>query len=176
MTVDDIIPQRAQDALAQAHARLSRLAALDPARMSEALTWLAGYSPSTFDATLDATEPCTDDDIPTLRTTRSRSAQSVAQTSESSCDSAWTGATSAATAPPPARSNSSTPATLQSSPGAPHPPPPIRQPDSRGDCHTNRACGAQRAPHALSLLCRDYRLSSRPWARLSTATANVCRD
>ncbi len=64
MTVDDIIPQRAQDALAQAHARLTRLAALDLQRMSEALTWLAGYSPATFDATLDATEPCTDDDNP----------------------------------------------------------------------------------------------------------------
>jgi len=32
--------------------------------MSDALTWLAGYSPITFDATLDATEPCPDDDTP----------------------------------------------------------------------------------------------------------------
>ncbi len=31
-----------------------------------ALTWLAGYNPSTFDATLDATEPCSDDDTPDL--------------------------------------------------------------------------------------------------------------
>jgi hypothetical protein len=64
VTVDDIIPQRAQDALTRAHQRLIRLATLDSARMIEALTWLSGYSPSTFDATLDATEPCTDDDTP----------------------------------------------------------------------------------------------------------------
>src|SRR5271165_6941512 len=32
--------------------------------MATALTWLAGFSPSVFDATLDATEPCTDDDTP----------------------------------------------------------------------------------------------------------------
>ena len=64
MTVDDIIPQRALDALTQAHQRLIRLATLDSARMTEVLTWLSGYSPSTFDATLDATEPCTDDDTP----------------------------------------------------------------------------------------------------------------
>jgi hypothetical protein len=66
VTVDDIIPQRAQDALTQAHQRLIRLATLDSARMTDALTWLSGYSPSTFDATLNATEPCTDDDTPDL--------------------------------------------------------------------------------------------------------------
>ena len=32
--------------------------------MATALIWLAGFSPSVFDATLDATEPCTDDDTP----------------------------------------------------------------------------------------------------------------
>lgn len=64
MTVNDIIPQRAQDALTQARQRLIRLATLDSTRMTQALTWLSGYSPSTFDATLDATEPCTDDDTP----------------------------------------------------------------------------------------------------------------
>lgn len=64
MTVDDIIPERAQLALAQTDKRLARLAALDADRKTEALTWLAGYSPLVFDATLDATEPCTADDAP----------------------------------------------------------------------------------------------------------------
>lgn len=51
MTVKTIIPQHPQDALAQAHARQARLRALDPDRMAEALTFLAGYSPAVFDAT-----------------------------------------------------------------------------------------------------------------------------
>jgi hypothetical protein len=64
MTVNDIIPQLRRDSQAEAHKRLSRLATLDSDRMTEALTWLSGYSPTVFDATLDATEPCTDDDTP----------------------------------------------------------------------------------------------------------------
>jgi hypothetical protein len=64
VTVKDIIPQRPQDTLAKADERLTRLRALDADRMTEALTWLAGYSPTIFDATLAATEPCTDDDTP----------------------------------------------------------------------------------------------------------------
>jgi hypothetical protein len=64
VTVEDIIPQRPQDALAPARARLTRLSTLDPDRLSQALTFLAGYSPSTFDAALDATEPCPDDNTP----------------------------------------------------------------------------------------------------------------
>jgi hypothetical protein len=64
VTVKDIIPQRDKDTLAKAHERLARLRTLDPVRMTEALTWLSGYSPTVFDATLDATEPCTADDTP----------------------------------------------------------------------------------------------------------------
>jgi hypothetical protein len=64
VTVNDIIPQLSRGADAEARKRLTRLAALDTDRMTEALTWLAGYSPTVFDATLDATEPCTDDDNP----------------------------------------------------------------------------------------------------------------
>jgi hypothetical protein len=64
VTVQEIIPQLRQGADAEAHKRLSRLAALDSDRMTEALSWLAGYSPAVFDATLNATEPCTDDDTP----------------------------------------------------------------------------------------------------------------
>ena len=64
MTVTEIIPQLRRGADAEAHKRLSRLAALDSDRMAMALTWLAGFSPSVFDATLDATEPCPDDDTP----------------------------------------------------------------------------------------------------------------
>lgn len=64
MTVTEIIPQLRRGADAEARKRLSRLAALDSDRMATALTWLAGFSPSVFDATLDATEPCTDDDTP----------------------------------------------------------------------------------------------------------------
>lgn len=66
MTVENIIPQHIQDRRTQARQRLARLKALDPDRMAEALTWLSGYSPLVFDATLDATEPCTDDDTPDL--------------------------------------------------------------------------------------------------------------
>jgi hypothetical protein len=61
VTVHDIIPQLSRDADAETHKRLTRLAALDADRMAIALTWLAGYSPTVFDTTLDATEPCTDD-------------------------------------------------------------------------------------------------------------------
>lgn len=64
MTVDDIIPKQAQALLAEADKRLSRLASLDADRKTEALIFLSGYSPTIFDATLDATEPCTDDDTP----------------------------------------------------------------------------------------------------------------
>jgi hypothetical protein len=35
--------------------------------MAMALTWLAGYSPAAFDASLDAAEPCTDGDTPDPR-------------------------------------------------------------------------------------------------------------
>jgi hypothetical protein len=114
VTVDDIIPQHAQDALTQARQRLIRLATLDSARMTEALTWLSGYSPSTFDATLDATDPAPTTTLQTQRTTPSRFARYVAPTSESSCDSAWTGAITAAAVPRSARSNSSTLATRSS--------------------------------------------------------------
>ena len=64
MTVTEIIPQLRRGTDAEAHKRLSRLATLDPDRMTMALTRLAGYSPAVFDATLDATEPCTADDVP----------------------------------------------------------------------------------------------------------------
>jgi hypothetical protein len=64
MTVNDIIPRLKRDSQAEARKRLSRLAALVSDRMTEALTWLAGDSPMVFDAMLDATEPCADDDTP----------------------------------------------------------------------------------------------------------------
>ncbi len=64
MTVPEIIPQLRRVSDAEARKRLTRLATLDTDRMAMALTWLADYSPTAFDATLDATEPCTDDDTP----------------------------------------------------------------------------------------------------------------
>ena len=64
MTVDDIIPQHDRLTLAEAHERLSPPRPLDADRMAEALAVLAGFRPTVFDATLDATEPCTDDDTP----------------------------------------------------------------------------------------------------------------
>jgi len=64
MTVDDIIPEHAQLALAEGRARLDRLSTLDADRMFESLAWLAGYRPAIFDTTLNATEPCTSDDSP----------------------------------------------------------------------------------------------------------------
>jgi hypothetical protein len=44
--------------------RLSRLATLDPDRLAESLTFLAGYAPRVLDTILDATEPCPDDELP----------------------------------------------------------------------------------------------------------------
>jgi hypothetical protein len=64
VTVHKIIPQLRPGSDAETHQRLTRLAALDTDRMATALTWLAGYSPTVFDATLNATEPCADDDTP----------------------------------------------------------------------------------------------------------------
>jgi hypothetical protein len=44
--------------------RLDRLASVDADRMAAALTFLAGYDTGTFDAILDAVEPCDADPDP----------------------------------------------------------------------------------------------------------------
>lgn len=75
MTVKTIIPQHAQDALA--HARQARLRALDPEQMAQALTFLAGYSPTVFDATWTPPNP-SPTTSQTPPTTWSRSASSAA--------------------------------------------------------------------------------------------------
>ena len=142
MTVNDIIPQHAQDALAQAHQRLIRLATLDSARMTEALTWLSGYSPSTFDATLDATEPCTDDDTPDLANDPEPFCTVCGADLGISCDSAWAGGITAAV-PRPAPSNSSTLATPRSWPGAQRQLLRSQRPVSRHDRHAIGRAGPQ---------------------------------
>jgi hypothetical protein len=63
------IPQHDQGALsfwpadpeelrAESADRMARLEALDPERLSMALTFLSGYHPRVLDAILDAVEPC----------------------------------------------------------------------------------------------------------------------
>jgi hypothetical protein len=42
--------------------RLGRLAAMEEARLAEALAFLIGYAPGIFDAIVTATEPCADDE------------------------------------------------------------------------------------------------------------------
>jgi hypothetical protein len=48
--------------------RMERLGGLAPSQLTEALMWLSGYAPATFDAVIDAVEPCpgdgTDDPAP----------------------------------------------------------------------------------------------------------------
>jgi len=44
--------------------RLERLASVTPERKAEALQFLAGFDPGTFDAVLDAVEPVDDNDDP----------------------------------------------------------------------------------------------------------------
>jgi hypothetical protein len=44
--------------------RLARLAPLDPDRLAETLVFLSGFAPAVFDAILNATEPCPDDELP----------------------------------------------------------------------------------------------------------------
>jgi len=50
------VPESAGDA------RLGRLGGLDAERLQMSLAFLAGFRPAVFDAVLDATEPCADDE------------------------------------------------------------------------------------------------------------------
>lgn len=61
MTVTTIVTRGSGGAAARAR-RMERLGALDAERMYLSLAFLAGYRPRTFDAALDATEPCADDE------------------------------------------------------------------------------------------------------------------
>ena len=46
----------------EARKRMERLRAFNPDQMAVALIWLSGYDPLTFDAVLDAVEPCAGDE------------------------------------------------------------------------------------------------------------------
>jgi hypothetical protein len=93
--------------------RMERIGQLTTKQLTDALLFLAGYAPATFDAIAEAVEPCAgdgaDDPAPT--------AQPAAATSGSSSSSALIGGTTWGPTYP--ISNSSTPATSRSSPGAP---------------------------------------------------------
>ena len=66
MTVNTIVTQPTRSAQGSGEAakarRMERLGALDAERMYLTLAFLAGYQPRVFDAALDATEPCADDE------------------------------------------------------------------------------------------------------------------
>jgi hypothetical protein len=48
----------------QARERMERLRAFSPDQMAAGLIWLLGYDQRTFDAVLDAVEPCAGDEAP----------------------------------------------------------------------------------------------------------------
>lgn len=57
------LSQRDRDAYQiEARKRVERLRAFSPDRMAAGLIWLSAYDPGTFDAVLDAVEPCAGDE------------------------------------------------------------------------------------------------------------------
>lgn len=63
MTVSTIVTQPARGSSAAARARrMERLGAIDAERLYLSLAFLAGHRPRAFDAALDATEPCADNE------------------------------------------------------------------------------------------------------------------
>jgi hypothetical protein len=62
MTVGPSLSQRDQNAhQIEARQRLERLRAFSPDQLAAGLIWLSGYDQRTFDAVLDAVEPCAGD-------------------------------------------------------------------------------------------------------------------
>lgn len=62
------LSQHDQDAQRiQKRQRMERLRTFSPEQMATALIWLSGYDPGTFDAVLDAAEPCLEDEDLSIR-------------------------------------------------------------------------------------------------------------
>jgi hypothetical protein len=65
MTVELSLYQREHDAQQiEAQERMERLRTFSPDQMAAGLIWLLGYDLRTFDAVLDAAEPCMEDEDP----------------------------------------------------------------------------------------------------------------
>jgi hypothetical protein len=56
------LSQHDQDAQPVQRHRMERLRTFSPEQMAAGLIWLSGYDPRTFDAVLDAAEPCPGDE------------------------------------------------------------------------------------------------------------------